>query len=107
MVLHGRDAEIRAVSSALEAAAAGATRAILVVGEAGIGKTALLAAATERARDGGLVVLHARAVEQERDVPFALAAAALEEHADLDELEAELHGPGERFRHHRVLRALV
>src|SRR3954451_22245817 len=116
MALHGRDAELRAVSAALEAALAGAPRPLLLVGEPGIGKTALLAAAEALARDAGLLVLRSRAVEQERDLPFALAAATLDDHggeagspalAALEALGPELAGPAERFRYHRALRALV
>src|SRR4051794_22843272 len=116
MALHGRDAELRAVSSALEAARAGAPRPLVVVGEPGIGKTALLGAAEALARDAGLLVLRSRAVERERVLPFALAAATLDDPAGeagspaLDAVNAlgpALAGPAERFRYHRALRALV
>ena len=43
---------------------------VLVAGEAGIGKTALLGATAERAAAAGMLVLPGRAAEHERDVPF-------------------------------------
>ncbi|HEX8119728.1 MAG TPA: AAA family ATPase [Solirubrobacteraceae bacterium] len=130
MAIHGRDAELSAVSGAVEAALSGTSRPVVLVGEAGIGKSALVAAAAERARDAGLVLLRGRAVEPEEDVPFALAAAVLDDHADAARPETlSAHGPelaailpsvpapadgaaeslvaAERFRYHRALRALV
>ena len=53
---------------------------LVVVGEPGIGKTALLEAAAERAGAAGLLTLAGRAAEHEREVPFALAVAALDDH---------------------------
>ena len=128
MGLHGRDAELKAVTHSVEAAAEGALRPLVVVGEAGIGKTALLDAGADAARAAGFVVLRGRAVEQERDLPFALAVAVLDDHAAGAsaetsralgvELAAVLPsaatteerpaaGSGERFRYHRALRALL
>ncbi len=45
--------------------------ALVVRGEAGIGKSALLAAATTRARDRGMPVLTATGVQSEAHLPFA------------------------------------
>ena len=56
--------------AAVEDAAAGA---LVLEGPAGIGKTSLLAAARERARGAGLLVLGARASELERGYPFGTA----------------------------------
>ena len=50
-------------------ARAGSSAALGLVGESGIGKTALLADALDRAT--GMRVLHARGVESEAEVPFA------------------------------------
>src|SRR6476661_288805 len=45
--------------------------ALVVRGEAGIGKTAMLEAASERARAFGVMVLSANGVESEAQLPFA------------------------------------
>jgi AAA ATPase domain len=45
--------------------------ALVVCGEAGIGKSALLAAANRRATDRGLLVLTATGVQSEAHLPFA------------------------------------
>jgi DNA-binding NarL/FixJ family response regulator len=68
-VLYGRDAERAEIGALLEAARASRSGALVVRGEPGIGKTALLADARERARD--MHVLTARGVESESDLPFA------------------------------------
>src|SRR4051794_24440597 len=81
-----------------------------MLGESGIGKTALLAEVARRARANGLSVLHGRGAEHERDVPFSLAIDALEDHADAGEIQALVTGdvlPAERFRHHRAVRGLL
>ena len=52
-----------------------------------------------------MLVLGAPAIEQERDVPFALAAAVLGD-AVLPAAATPV-GPTERFRHHRALRTLL
>jgi len=54
--LIGREAELRLLDSALADAAAGRPRAVVVSGEAGIGKTALVAEAGHRARQQGFAV---------------------------------------------------
>lgn len=105
-------------------------RAIGVIGEAGIGKSALLEAAAAAAAAAGLQVFSGLAAEHERDVPFSLVVDAL------DDRVAEMHpervaaagpelgevlpaaagdgsrpiaaaGPAERFRYHRALRDLL
>ncbi|RKQ84928.1 regulatory LuxR family protein [Solirubrobacter pauli] len=102
----------------------GGSRVLVVVGEPGIGKTALLEAAAEQAAAAGLLTLPARAAEHEREVPFALAVAAFDDHVgSMHPTRVEALGPdlgavlpagaagavptAERFRHHRALRALV
>ena len=45
--------------------------ALVVRGEAGIGKTAMLAVVSERAHSLGVMVLSANAVESEAQLPFA------------------------------------
>ncbi len=59
----GREAELAAVHEAVDAAAAGAGRGTVLLGEAGAGKTRLLAAARDVARERGLVVLRGRVLE--------------------------------------------
>ncbi|HEX6387978.1 MAG TPA: ATP-binding protein, partial [Solirubrobacteraceae bacterium] len=78
MALVGRDAELAAVADAAAAGRAGDVTRLAVVGDAGLGKTALLAAAREACEDAGLTVLSGRAAEHERDVPFGLVADALD-----------------------------
>ena len=67
--LYGRDAQARAVLALLDGARSGRSGALVVRGEAGIGKTALLSLA-ERAA-GGMTVLRGTAIETEAELPFA------------------------------------
>jgi DNA-binding CsgD family transcriptional regulator len=68
--LIGRDRELAILGSLLdEAAADGAT--LLLTGEPGVGKTALLAAAAEMATTAGFEVIRGGGVEYETDVSFA------------------------------------
>jgi DNA-binding NarL/FixJ family response regulator len=130
----GRDGELAEIGAAVAAAAAGEARVLAFVGEPGIGKSALLAQARERAAAAGLTVLDGRAAEHEADVPFGLAIDALDDHvgtiggrrleslgpAQLPALAAVLPaaavhaepdeavpGPAERYRYHRATRALL
>jgi DNA-binding CsgD family transcriptional regulator len=68
-MLLGRDAERLRIDRALAGARMGASAALLLKGEAGIGKTTLLGYATEEAT--GMRVLAARGVQFEADIPFA------------------------------------
>ncbi len=125
MELSGRDRELARVLQALEDVRRGGRRTLAVMGEAGIGKSALLAAIAERAAP--LRVLHGRAAEHEREVPFALAVDAFDAPAAvlaptrLEALDASLRGvlpafgetgrapagPTERLRIHRALADLL
>ncbi|MCW3004999.1 MAG: family ATPase, partial [Conexibacter sp.] len=130
MSLLGRDPELHALAGACADVREGGARILGIVGEAGIGKSALLHAAAGQARDAGLLVLAGRAAEHEREVPFGLVVDALDAHvATLNpvrvaaagpELGAVLPaaaadgrtplaigGPAERFRYHRALRAVL
>jgi len=60
--LVGRRAELTTLRSAVDKAARGTGAAVVVLGEAGIGKSRLLAVAVERAREAGMAVLTGRAV---------------------------------------------
>src|SRR4051794_38125635 len=124
MDLVGRDAELAAIGRALRAVRGGASRVLAVVGEPGIGKSALLAAIAARA--DGLLVASGRAAEHERDLPFALALEVFDRHlraidparlgdvhdafgVDLVPADCPLKAvnAAERFRYHRVQRAAV
>jgi DNA-binding CsgD family transcriptional regulator len=132
--LIGRGPELEAIGEALEAAAGGESPLLLLRGEAGIGKTRLVEATCERARERRFLVVEGRAAELEHDVPFAPIVDALEPHledvpeARLQALGAERLGrlagvlgglteapgrawtgdsPAERWRLHRALRDLL
>jgi DNA-binding CsgD family transcriptional regulator len=66
-VLHGRDAELRRLRSLLSAARSGEGGCLVVRGEAGMGKTALLSSLAS----DDLVWLAIRGVRAERSLPFA------------------------------------
>jgi DNA-binding SARP family transcriptional activator/DNA-binding CsgD family transcriptional regulator len=106
--LVGRERECGWIAELLAAARAGRSRALVLSGEPGVGKSALCAWAVARA--GDMRVISARGVESELDLPFAglseLCAAELGGLALLPEpqaraLEAALarHDapPGDRF----------
>ena len=69
MTLVGRDNELAALEGLLGAAREGRSGALLVRGEAGIGKTALLSHAEDAA--GGFRVLRATGIESEAELPYA------------------------------------
>src|SRR5215212_11574604 len=94
MPLLGRETELAATADAVEQASAGASRALGVFGEAGIGKSALMAAVRDRATAAGMLVLEGRAAEHERSVPFGLAVDAFDDHvATLHPRRVEAVGP--------------
>jgi DNA-binding CsgD family transcriptional regulator len=68
-MLLGRDGELARLDSALADARLGTSSALVIRGEPGIGKSALLRYAVERAES--MRVLSARGVQFESDVPFA------------------------------------
>jgi AAA ATPase domain len=68
-LLLGREPECAAIGTLLADARAGAGRALVVRGEAGIGKSALLEYARQRAAP--MMVLSAAGVEAEADLAFA------------------------------------
>jgi DNA-binding CsgD family transcriptional regulator len=68
-MLYGRDVERAEIWTLLEDARASKSGALVLRGEAGIGKTALLEDARERTAD--MQVLRARGVESESELPFA------------------------------------
>ena len=68
-MLVGRESEIATIDRVLDEARSGRTAGLIVAGEAGVGKTALLDDAVARAAD--FLVLRTRGVEAEAEVPFA------------------------------------
>ncbi|MGH3208470.1 MAG: ATP-binding protein, partial [Trebonia sp.] len=108
MQVHGRDAELAALDDLLGQARNGASGALVLRGDPGIGKTALLAQAAERA--SGFQVIRAAGVEEESGLPFAglhlLLRPALGRLAALPDVQAEAlrgalgrstAGPPDRF----------
>ena len=70
-MLVGRATERERIEALLAQAEAGSGGALVLSGEPGIGKSALLHFAEERARADGMRVLHARGVEAEAELPFS------------------------------------
>src|SRR3954447_17900563 len=75
-----REAEMAQLRAVLDAVRAGTGRLVAIRGEAGIGKTALLAATARTAVRNGVSVLRARGSELERDAPFGVALQLFERH---------------------------
>ena len=71
--LFGRDDECRVIDGLLADAEAGASGVLAIHGEAGIGKSVLLAYARDRA--DGMTVLTARGVEAESELAFATSTS--------------------------------
>ena len=70
--LFEREDELSAIDAALSSAAAGAGRAVVIEGEAGIGKSTLIRQAVAAAGRRGIRVLHARGGELERALPYGV-----------------------------------
>src|SRR5215472_1983976 len=75
--LLGREAELERLVAASRAARTGHGTIVLISGEPGIGKTAMLAALVEHAAAGGARVAAGAADELEQRVPFAAVADCL------------------------------
>ena len=75
--LVGRDEEVGALLEVLDATRAGRGGVVLLEGEAGIGKTRLVAETVSRAPHFGLTVLSGSGDELDRGRPFGMAAQAL------------------------------
>src|SRR5262245_15918042 len=88
--LVGREREAAVIERVLEASGRGRSGSLVVRGEAGIGKTALLAYAAGRAADR--TVLRTTGVEAESDLPFAglhgLLRPVLDKLSELPETQA-------------------
>jgi len=74
----GREAELATLEQLLDAAEDGSARFAAISGEAGIGKTTLLAEATARAEARGWLALGGRSSELERELPFGLMIDAFD-----------------------------
>jgi len=73
-----RSAELERIDAALESARDGTGVGLLFEGEAGIGKTALLADARLRAQAAGMLVLRGRGTELEREYPLGVVQQCLQ-----------------------------
>src|SRR5215211_4905502 len=83
-----RSEELARIESALVEARAGRGTFVVIEGPAGIGKTALLAAARTAAADGGMRVLRSRGTELEREFAFGVVRQLFEPPlADASEVE--------------------
>lgn len=69
--LYGRERELRVVAGLIGGLAEGTGGVLVVRGEAGIGKSALLAAAAGLAADSGARMLSATGIQAEARLPFA------------------------------------
>lgn len=78
--IFGREAELAEVDTALDAVALGQPRALLIGGDAGIGKTTLAAAVAARAADRGFTVLTGQCLDIDSGVSFAAVREALRPH---------------------------
>lgn len=96
----GRDIEFAAIERFLES---DPPRLLSINGAAGIGKTTLLLAAVERARELGYRVLPCRPAETERDLSFAGLTTLLND-AIVDEIAPHLPGPRLRALETALLR---
>ncbi|MFA1551815.1 helix-turn-helix transcriptional regulator [Actinomadura chokoriensis] len=76
-VLIGRAAELAELTAALERAAAGSAGAVLVSGDAGVGKSHLVSALTRAARAQGRAVLVGQCAELGESMPYLPLADAL------------------------------
>lgn len=79
--LIGRVPERKRLQAALQAVLKGDRRVVMIQGGAGIGKTALMAAASQEARRGGFDVLWARASEDTTRTPFPVWTELLNAYA--------------------------
>ena len=69
--LIARDSELTITRESLERAAKGDANVTLIVGEAGVGKSRLLRATIDAARESGFLVLRGASFESDRSIPYA------------------------------------
>ncbi|MBL1102084.1 ATP-binding protein [Streptomyces coffeae] len=94
--LIGRDAETAKLAGWATDAQAGTGHAAFIVGEAGLGKTALLEVTAGTARSCGMRVLYGAAQEREHQRPFAVISACLG--VDTESADASVAWVGEILR---------
>ncbi|HEY5018708.1 MAG TPA: AAA family ATPase, partial [Streptosporangiaceae bacterium] len=91
MRLYGRDAELAALSDLLDQARTGISGTLVLRGDPGIGKTALVSHLTARA--DGFRLIRGAGIEEESELPFAglhlLLRPALDRIAALPDVQAE------------------
>ena len=101
-VLVGRDAELTALEAALETVRQGEPAAVLIGGEAGMGKSRLIGEFTAAARDAGVRVLTGACLELGADgLPFSPFTAMLRDLVRAEgqnEIAALLSGSGRAAR---------
>lgn len=73
-----REAELMTLDAAIGSGVSGRGALIVLEGQAGIGKTALLMAATNRAKAAGMIVADAIAAELESDVSYGVVRQLFE-----------------------------
>ena len=73
----GRDREVAALNDTLEAARRGVPQTVLVVGDAGIGKTTLVTQVTQHAAELGFAVAVGHCLDLEADISFAPVVEAV------------------------------
>ena len=108
MQLYGRDAELAALSNLLDQARTGASGTLVLRGDPGIGKTALVTHVTAAA--DGFRVIRVAGIEEESELPFAglhlLLRPVLDRVSALPDVQAEAlrgalglakAGPADRF----------
>nr|MDQ3726565.1 ATP-binding protein [Actinomycetota bacterium] len=78
MLLVERESELDALTALVDGLAEGKSRAALIEGPAGIGKTRLLAEARRVAEERGIPSLGARGSELEREFPFGVVRQLIE-----------------------------
>ncbi|HEX5880240.1 MAG TPA: ATP-binding protein [Actinomycetota bacterium] len=108
-VLAGRATELARLRSATERAAAGTPVAVVVAGEAGVGKTRLVAELAGQAEAAGMAVLGGGCLDVgDGTLPYAPLAEALRElAADLDPAELDGVLGGARIELSRLVPELV
>lgn len=97
-IVVGRDQALDALGGWLDRARSGRGQTALVAGEAGIGKSRLVAEARTRARRQGFLVVEGRCFEQDRALPYAPFVDLLQTHltgCSAEEIGGELGAAGE------------
>lgn len=92
-ILIGRQTELDQLGNVLESLASGSGRVVMLVGEAGIGKTRVLTRFLEQAHSAGALTLRGACHEAGWAIPYGPFASALGDYvqvADLEQLRVDL-----------------